>query len=214
MSVKNTLWSFGDSYSTPYGEKPYIKCDDYINYKGYEPKMFSQIIAENLEMNCVINAKGGLDNYSIMENVCNISDKVIDGDIIIIGWSHINRFRVVKENGEWIPILPFLRLNKFEEFNMDLLDKLAINRLDYEQKYSDEVNSWIKIINRAYENCTVIHWSAFPKTKINALTFRGLNTITLETRNLIDDGHYSETGHKELANIFLNKILKKESNLL
>jgi hypothetical protein len=214
MSEKNTLWSFGDSFSTPYGDKPYKVCDEYINYKGYEPKMFSNIIAETLGMNCIIKAKGGLDNYSIMENVCNISDKVIDGDLIIIGWSHINRFRIVKKNGEWLPILPFLRLTKFEEFNMDMLDIFAMNRLDFEDKYTNEVNSWIKLIDLAYKNCTVIHWSAHQKTKINATIIKNITTISKETKNIIEDTHHSETGQKELANIFLNKILKKEINLL
>jgi len=211
----NTLWSFGDSFSTPYGEKPYNAAEQYIKYKGYEPKIFPNIVAEKLEMECVINAKGGLDNYSILENVCNIADKVKDGDIIIIGWSHINRFRIVKKNGEWLSILPFLRLGKFEQMNMDLLDMLAVNRLDFEKNYTEEVNSWIKLINRSFSKNIVIHWSAFHKSKINAMRFRNITTIRMETRNSVDDGHYGEMGHIELSNVFLNLIYKKNiSNLL
>jgi len=210
----STLWSFGDSFSTPFSQDPYLSCKDYINFKGYTPKIFSEIVSESLGMDCVIEAKGGCDNYTIMENVCNIVDKVQDGDIIIIGWSNINRFRMVTKLNDWISILPFLRIDKSKEFNMDLLDIFAVNRITYESRYSDEVNSWIKLIDVAFKNCRVIHWSYFVDTKINAITFKNLTTIRQETKGVVDDGHYSEGGHRELANIFLKKILNKDTSLI
>ena len=210
----NTIWAFGDSYSTPYDEGPYISAIKYIEYKGYTPKIFAQVIAETMNFDCTIKASGGLDNYSIFQNVCDIVGKVKSGDIIIIGWSHINRFRIVNKQNEWIPILPFTRLNKFIDFNMDALDVVAVNRHEYDEKYASEVDSWIKLINKAYSDCIVYHWSPFPNTKINLQYFKNIMTITNETKNLIEDGHYSETGHKMLANIFLNMIFKKQKNEL
>ena len=97
---------------------------------------------------------------------------------------------------------------------MDLLDIFAVNRITYESRYSDEVNSWIKLIDVAFKNCKVIHWSYFVDTKINAITFKKLTTIRQETKGVVDDGHYSEGGHRELANIFLKKILNKDVSLI
>lgn len=206
-----TLWSFGDSFSTPFSKNPYKLCGDYLKFKGYVPKIFSEIVAEKLNLNCSIHAKGGLDNYSILESVCKISDKVGEDDILIIGWSDVCRFRLGDFDNDWISILPNYIPKELSNLNWDFLDYFLVNRYDNRKKYTEEVNLWIKLINRSFKNNIVVNWSPFNQENLNVKNFRKLSSIREESGNLIDDGHYGEIGHQMLADIFLNLIKKRKN---
>ena len=213
-----TLWTFGDSFSTRFDDDPFYSSDEYIRYKGYVPKIYPQIISEKLNMNCEIYAKGGCDNYTILESVCEISNNVENDDVIIIGWSSFNRFRFINDEDKWVSILPFLppfaNWGNFSNLGKPIFDMVGVNRIDHEKKYSDEVNNWILLINKSFKNNKIIHWTPFEKSLINALYFKKINTIFNETETKIKDGHYSECGHKELANILLDMIIGREKRII
>jgi len=60
---KKQLWVFGDSFSVPF-EK--VKDEHpYVPYKGYCPKIFSNIISENLNLQLMDRSHGGSSNYDI-----------------------------------------------------------------------------------------------------------------------------------------------------
>jgi hypothetical protein len=61
-----------------------------------------------------------------------------------------------------------------------------------------EVESWIKIINKALKNSIVIHWGW------SNVTYR--ETITEETNGEVVDFHYSEKGHSQLADWIMVQI--------
>jgi hypothetical protein len=71
--------------------------------------------------------------------------------------------------------------------------------------YINEVNNWVKLLNRTFKYNKIIHWSPFIEN-INGLYINSLNKITIETNGEINNEHYSETGQRELANIFFEKI--------
>ena len=53
---KNKLWVFGDSFSVPFELMKHIP---YIPYKGYVPKIYSEIIANELGYDLMDNSIGG-----------------------------------------------------------------------------------------------------------------------------------------------------------
>ena len=217
----NNLWTFGDSFSTSFKDNPFFLIGKYIEYKGYIPKIYSEIIAEKLKMDLKIYSEPGRDNYTIFESICSVSNEISDNDIIIIQWSSFNRFRFVNEQNEWISIFPNLYPNhppfnnpgKFPPSERHTFDKIGLNRIDHEKKYSDEVNNWMLLINKSFINNKIIYWTPFESSLINALYFKDIDTVSKETNGKISDKHYSEDGHKKLANIFLD-IMNREKNLI
>jgi len=217
----NNLWTFGDSFSTSFNDNPFYLSGKYIEYKGYVPKIYSEIIAEKLKMNLRIYAEPGRDNYTIFESVCSVSNEISDNDVIIIQWSSFNRFRFVNEHDEWISIFPNLYPNhppfnnpgKFPISEKPIFDRIGLNRIDHEKKYSDEVNNWMLLINKSFKNNKIVYWTPFKSSLINALHFKDIDIISKETNGKISDKHYSEEGHKKISNILLD-IINREKNLI
>ena len=79
----------------------------------------------------------------------------------------------------------------------EVVEKIFENRKNFH--YINEVLSWINLINKARED-RIVHWTWFEK--------KDKETITNETNGLIEDLHYSEKGHLDLA----NEILKSFKN--
>jgi hypothetical protein len=192
------LWVFGDSFSAPFNDIG-KNSKDYIKLKGYQPKVYCDLISEKLGITGINCAEGGLDNYSILNKICDRVDEIEDGDIIIIGWSSPVRFRIVNKDG-WRPITP--------EYNSEWAN-VFINRGD-SNLYWEEVISWSKLINKKFNN-QIIHFSPFasidsgvPKNWI--VDIMGIEGISQETKGKLMDGHYSENGHITLSKIFLKRI--------
>lgn len=209
--MKGTVWCFGDSLSTPFNKEPFTGSDEYVDYKGYVPKIYPQIISEKLNMNLKYFSDSGRDNYSIFESVCEVADKIKEDDIIIIGWSHIDRFRVVQTDGIWKSILPlpskyFKYWDMIPNFNKEFFQMMLVNRIDKEKNYADELNNWIKLLNTCFKDNKIIHWTAFKQPLINCIYFENIDLIVNETNGEIKDRHYSELGHQQLSGIFLDII--------
>ena len=66
MSNQNNLWVFGDSFSVPF--ERVIDHMPYIPYKGYCPKVYGDIISENLNLNFMDMSIGGCSNHSMFHN--------------------------------------------------------------------------------------------------------------------------------------------------
>lgn len=201
------LWVFGDSYSAPFSEIG-INAKNYEILKGYQPKVYCDFISEKLGI-CGYNfAKGGLDNYSILNMLCDKVDDIKDDDIIIIGWSSPTRFRIaIQQSGlkdKWVSLVP----GHIDEWVNDY-SNVFINR-GYSNLYWQEVISWSKLINKKFKN-QIIHFSPFafddsPVPKNWIIDGIKIETIKKETNGKISDRHYSENGHEYLADLFVAKI--------
>lgn len=94
----NKLWVFGDSYSEPFSRIGTMQWKiDYINWKGYTPKCYGEILSDKLKLKHINLAIGGADNYTILDSIVSVLNTIDSTDIIIIGWSHTARFRVVSK---------------------------------------------------------------------------------------------------------------------
>jgi len=208
--MKKKLWTFGDSFTQSFSDSTDSWVKVYCDWKGYIPKVYGEILADTLQFNLMNYGRGGIDNYSIFQNVCNISDKILPNDIIIIGWTSATRFRLVDKWGEWKPIIPKFDRNarNLEDVSNNTLEEILINRTKL--KYTDEVHSWIKLLNIAFPNNLVIHWSPLDRG-VGKNYIENLTKIYNESNGLIDDVHYGEVGHTQLANIFSSMIKSNTS---
>ena len=210
------IWVFGDSFSTTW-EKQGELGKQYSEWKGYTPKIFSDHLAIMLNTDVIQLGVGGLDNNTIFDSIITNMDTITSGDIVIIGWSHPSRFRLEKNN-KWVTIRHVkseLELHKFIDTNT--LEQLCVNRMS--GLYWGEIVNWSKLLTTIFElkGIKVIFWSPFAlRTDIHLkkqllpkdwYVGTSLNRLREETNNVINDDHFSESGHKELADIFYNKLI-------
>jgi hypothetical protein len=223
--MKNKLWIFGDSFSTIWTRMGGLG-DRYREYKGYTPKIFSHYLSTMLDMDVEQRGKGGSDNFTIFDTIIhNLNDNNIStGDIVIIGWSSPTRFRLEKNNG-WITIhnpggnLPINLIESYKFMDINTLEQIIVNRTH--SLYWDEVINWSRLLKIAFElkGIKVLFWSPFvlgtdknlKKQLLPDDWYIGTDIDRLynETNRIIDDSHFSETGHKKLADILYQKIVSK-----
>ena len=108
MSSNNTIWIFGDSFSTDLMHKSVIGWTiPYIKWKGYAPLTFPKILSDKLNLKVKNFAEGGIGNDTIFESLYNNSHNIQKNDIIIIGWTTIERFRhSMIDSDKWYNVVP------------------------------------------------------------------------------------------------------------
>ena len=96
---KNTLWTFGCSFTAEYEpidnvHPPYENnYDRYRNWRGGTlPLTWPNIMAKFMDYNVMNCALGGSSNYNILMQFSNISHLIKKDDILIFGWSKLTRF--------------------------------------------------------------------------------------------------------------------------
>lgn len=209
--MKKTLWTYGDSFTESLSDNKAEWVKKYIDWKGYIPKVYGEVIADEMGLDLVNLGKGGSDNYSIFQAICDSAHRINSNDIILIGWSSCSRFRLVDKWDIWKPIIPNFdkNLRNIENISQSTIDEILVNRTH--NLYIEEVRSWMKLLNIVFSNNLVIHWS--PLDRIVSKNYIGkLTTITKETNGEIDDGHYGEIGNIQLANEFM-RMIKSNTNM-
>jgi hypothetical protein len=208
-----TVWTFGDSMTERF--KPEIKWSkDYIDWKGYQPKVYGNFLSESLNYDLQNLGKGGSDNYSIFETFCKSYHLIKEEDIVIIGWSSYLRFRMINKDNLWQSIIPNYEnfMGGFDSVSENTLNEILINRNS--QRSVDEVNNWIAFINSACLNKKIIHWSTIQgNEELNIYHFFEMQRIKDETNGLINDLHFSEKGHKRLSSELTDIIFNKKKIL-
>jgi hypothetical protein len=182
-----------------------------------------------LDMKVEQRGIGGADNFTIFDAIIhNLNDNNIStGDIVIIGWSHPSRFRLEKNN-KWLTIhnpqpiggnLPINLIESYKFMDINTLEQIRANRLS--PLYWDEVINWSRLLKIAFKlkGIKFLFWSPFVLGKDNTLKKQllpddwyigtDIDRLHNETNRIIDDSHFSETGHKKLADILYQKIVSK-----
>lgn len=203
---RKKLWVFGDSFSVPFekviGEHPYIP------YKGYCPKIFSILIAENYDYKLIDCSRGGCSNYDIFHTFIKNLDKIDDGDLMIFGWTQTIRFRVASKRNDFYDVIIAVveQVKELIDVPSDSLYDITDNR-SKNSIYFDELCDYINIIKISKPNCKIINWTWVPpffndqneKNFYNLLIpYKNYTSVKQETENIVNDFHYGEKGHKEL----------------
>jgi hypothetical protein len=209
------IWTFGDSFSTTW-EKMYGLGVKYIEYKGYQPKIFSNYLSTMLGVNVNQFGIGGVDNNTIFDCIIDNIESITTNDIVIVGWTEPSRFRLEKNN-KWTTIQNYdSTLESYKFIDTNALQQILVNRMS--RLYWDEIVNWSKLLSTIFElkGIKVIFWSPFAlctdihlkKQLLPKNWYIGtlLNRLQDETNGVINDAHFSEIGHKELADIFYKKL--------
>jgi len=213
----NTLHTFGCSY-TAYFESS-GKLDQYMKYKEYRggnyPKIWPELLSEKLNLNLNNTARGGASNYEIFQIFCDNVKKFRKGDVVVVGWSHRERFRLVNQlDGTFRGIGPHFTI-PLSHVTDNTINEILDNRSHV--KWADEIHSWEKVIYRLCNSLKikVVIWS-FDYILYKSINLDydlreiGAETIFTETGGKVEDNvHYGEQGHKVQCDYFLQLLNNK-----
>jgi hypothetical protein len=196
------LWIIGDSFSAGFNapnEGPLSFKNRYSNYKGYTPKFFGEFVSESLGIEYEILTPFPCDNSRMFSVFIEHLDNFKDGDIISFGWTGQPRLRVVNtKHNCWVVVNPHKMMEDDlnHDFSVQSLVEMSVNRMH--PYYMEELKLWMVAVNRLVPKCKVIHWSWTEKWLDTEF-----ESIKNETKDFIDDFHWSENGHREFAKWFL-----------
>jgi hypothetical protein len=229
----NKLFTFGCSYTAGYDENISSNYKRYKEYKGYFPKVWAEILAELLFLELMNYGMGASGNNEIFITFCQKCNDFKKGDIVIVEWTFMERYRLANGNNQydWIRLGPGKIVES--KISQNTHDEIIINRTL--RPYIYEIYDYMKIMDKLSElvGFKLYYWG-FNENLIYNLNkealiqekfllcqkmkdrhhhcFRvahdnGSQTISEETNGLIDDSHMGEKGHKVLAELFYDHII-------
>jgi hypothetical protein len=232
----NTLFTFGCSYTQGFNRSEnndfYRRFKEYRN--GYLPKDWPTLLSEKLGFELKNYGENASGNNQIFQEICSHCNEFSDGDIVIIGWTFIDRYRWVDyENNTWIK-------HGSGHVNEKQISKSTHEEIVYNRThpfYIEEIYNYEKIIDELSfnKNFKVYYWSAaenniitnIPTEKLRGIkkyilsdqihpdnnnlrqiiTKKGGLTIIEETNGLVVDFHLGESGHKIQSELFYKHII-------
>jgi hypothetical protein len=171
----STLFGFGDSYTQGHKlDTTYPRYKEWKEYLGKElPDTWIDILSQKLNLEIRNYAIAGMGNQEIFQSICNHSDEFKKGDLVIINWTFMQRFRWVgiERNDLGVPMLRdgkvveyWVRLssNPQKGFHIDenTRNDIAVNRTN--KLYREEIYDYEKIIDTLAKaiGFDVYYWSA------------------------------------------------------
>ena len=161
-----TLWTFGCSFTADYSpiDHPTIKSkyDYYKKWKGgVIPKVWPTLLGEKLGCKVENMGRGANSNYAIIKQFFKCVDKIKEGDIIIFGWTSIERFIVANYYiNDFSHVLPSQLNYEGTGLSNRTIEEILINRTN--PLWLGEVVDWIKFINlyTSKSKINIFHWTS------------------------------------------------------
>lgn len=217
------LWIFGDSFSDRFSGYDVVKYHDsdyrvrYHKWKGYSPLSYGEVISKELGCDIEILSSAGASNTEIFHTFISKMDEIIEGDLVIVNWTYLNRFRIANDNNEFDKVMIQAGCKSPNSLvNIKSLEEIGVNRNSHTIYYK-EVSDYSKVIKKICNNkiytfiWTFMNHSEKMDKYIKEFydevkSINNLETITQETLGIIVDGHYSEYAHQQLADEILKNI--------
>ena len=217
------LWIFGDSFSDRFSGYDVVKYHDsdyrvrYHKWKGYSPLSYGEVISKELGCDIEILSSAGASNTEIFHTFISKMDEITEGDLVIVNWTYLNRFRIANDNNEFDKVMIQAGCKSPNSLiNIKSLEEIGVNRNSHTIYYK-EVSDYSKVIKKICNNkiytfiWTFMNHSEKMDKYIKEFydevkSINNLETITKETLGIIVDGHYSEYAHRQLADEILKNI--------
>lgn len=197
------------------------------------PKIWPEIVAENLGLELVNFGYPGSSCYKIFESFCNNSHIIKRGDVVIFEWTRIHRFRM-RSSTDLPTILPIfnsddngrhpIKRKSILEIQVNRTEKSWVNELyayqnfiiEYCNSIGAEVYFWSAddyIINSENRMFKIQNRCLLPESNYDMMSYLrnnyGAKTIRDETDGIVtDEQHYGEVGHKVMGEIFTKELMR------
>ena len=170
MIIKPKLHLFGDSFSVTFKQHKESNSSwfsEYYKVINEIPQNYGEILSNHYDYDLMNYSIGGCSNYTIFETFLENYERINKNDLVIFGWTSINRFRIASQNNRFVDILPFTSVPKQnDDVNLQTTHEIAINRDSYNIWWK-EIENNIKIINKFLDGIQAYHWTwSEPQTYI------------------------------------------------
>ena len=234
----NTLHIFGCSYSETFHLNGYPPYMEYYKFRNNNfPPTWSEILANKLNLELENHSLGGSGNDEIFQRVCANSHKFKKGDVVIIGWSYMHRFRWLRQgSNSWTPCSAhcddsiYIDKKVCEEISISRTNPLYYKQLEDYQNIIESLSKGVDFELFFWSgDCDIIYKSPIesrmhPKyicskyikpeqTIFNEVLERGGQRIKEETNGLVNDLHFGESAHVVLADLYYEHIIDMRKNV-
>jgi hypothetical protein len=160
--LKPKLFVFGDSFTQSFvnhydsGSEWFLK---YFSYKQTIPKSFCDIISETYDIEIVNHGINGSSNDTMFELFLENLHKIRKQDIVIIGWTSLQRFRIANDLNNLVNVIPFAHHpSPNDDVSVQAIEEIGKNRGDY-SVYWSEISNYNKIIKNILKDNIVLFWT-------------------------------------------------------
>jgi len=186
--MNNNLYTFGCSFTEDFKDNypPYL---EYKNFKGGTyPKVWPTLLSEKLNYELVNEGRGASGNQNIFTSLCKLVHQFKKGDIVIVEWSFMERYRLSDSHGfGWVHIGPPGNEN-VKVIGNDMIisrecqDYISINRML--KPYREEIYDYENIIDCLANSVgfEVYYW-----TIINDLIYDRPKELLHQKKYLLND---------------------------
>ena len=101
----NTLFTFGCSFTEDFETSSALLYKNYKDFRGGKfPDSWPKILSNKLNLELKNYGEGASGNEQIFHEICKRCDEFKKGDIIIVEWSFVERYRIAVDNNQWLKI--------------------------------------------------------------------------------------------------------------
>jgi hypothetical protein len=162
----STLWACGCSFTADYTTNLLTNVEDgnyhlFAKYRGGNfPPTWPHILGGKLNMNVINLGFPGSDNYTIFQQFNDNCHKIEKGDVVIIGWSMVNRFRMAHPRSNHFNVFTSENDHLQDYWTKRTLEEIFVNRLC--RPWVDEIYGLINLIDQLAlaKGFDVFYWSA------------------------------------------------------
>lgn len=231
--MKNSLWSFGCSFTAEYHPLDNNPPNTYDIYRawlgGVLPPVWPTLLSNKFGFENKNKGIGAISNYKIFYNFCDNCSSIKKGDVVIVQWTSPYRFLFADENHFLNNILPSVH---YSEYNQKTIEDILVNRTN--SVWIQELIHFTKVINELCKEkgAHIFYWTynedliwsyistfwedynndiVITPEKYQLLTHLGKetdnkHTIELETNGDVLDAHLGKLGHEAQSEYFYNFI--------
>ena len=162
--MKNTLWTFGCSFTAEYhplNNTPPNNYDLYREFRGGTlPDVWPTLLSNKLNFNLKNLGKGASSNDTIFKTFCDNVSYIQENDIVIIGWTQVLRAIMANTTCEENHLQDVLISNDYPEWDREWLDLYFINRSS--PAWNEQLMSYTRIINELskLKKFKILYWTS------------------------------------------------------
>ena len=200
----NKLWVFGDSFSTNHNKKITIT--------------WPEIVADYLNLKLINTARGGCGNDEIYEKIAINMHQINQGDYAIIGMTSPLRYKMYlpdhddKSKFEDPISLEYNFQHHSSEVDIPFIEEVMEDKIIHDYYYKIRGEAFDKHDERMTNRIVGLQ-KELSKRSIKSILWKWYETKDQSyqspmaySKYSIEDGHFSDRGHKQFADRILYKI--------
>jgi hypothetical protein len=160
--LKPRLFAFGDSHTKTFKshfDAGTVWAKEYFDYLGTIPETYSEIISKTYDIELLNYGIGGCSNYTIFDEFMKYYKSIKPNDIVIFGWTAVNRFKLANNVNSFVDILPNTPHPKQnDDVDLSSTQQLSINR-DTHSIWWTEITQFMDVIMSLLPKNKIYHWT-------------------------------------------------------